>query len=134
MDDDRFLLSLRRIAEPVDASDVFLDRLYETLAGELGFRGKTSSDAEPARRPSWVRPRRVHRLAWLAAAALLALAIAGSAGLIAALLERSKPAPPPPFRDVTSYRTDPERSGIQPGPGPGDAPVLIWSVKAAGPI
>ena len=75
--------------------------------------------------------RRVHRLAWLAAAALLALAIAGGAALIAALLERSTPSP---FRDVTSYRTDPERSGIQPGPGPGDAPVLIWSRKAAGPI
>jgi outer membrane protein assembly factor BamB len=131
--DDRLLSSLRRIAEPVDASDVFLERLYETLAGELGFRGETPSVTEPARRPSRVRTRRVHRLAWLAAAALLALAIAAGAALIGALLERSAPTPFP-FRDVTSYRTDPERSGIQPGPGPGDAPVLIWSVKAAGPI
>ena len=133
MDDDRLLSSLRRIAEPVDASDVFLDRLYETLAGELGFRGKAPSDAEPARRPSWVRTRRVHRLAWLAAAALLALAIAGGAALVAALLQRTAPIPSA-FHDVTRYRTDPERSGVQPGPGPGDDPVLIWSRKAAGPI
>jgi outer membrane protein assembly factor BamB len=133
VDDDRLLSSLRRIAEPVDASDVFLDRLYEILAGELGFRGEIPIDAESSRRPSWVWTRRVHRLAWLAAAALLALAIAGGAALIAALLERPTPTPTP-FGDVTSYRTDPERSGIQPGPGPGDDPVLIWSVKAAGPI
>jgi outer membrane protein assembly factor BamB len=131
VDDDRFLSSLRRIAEPVDASDDFLDRLYENLADELGFRGKTASDAEPARRRSWVRTRRGRQLTWLAAAALLALAIAGGAALIGALLDRSTPTP---FPDVTSYRTDPERSGIQPGPGPSGDPVLIWSVKAAGPI
>jgi outer membrane protein assembly factor BamB len=134
VDDDRLLSSLRRIAEPVDASEVFLDRLYETLAGELGFRGKAPSDAEPARRPSWVRTRRVSRLTWLAAAALLALGIAVGAAVVAAFLERSTPPPPPAFSDVTSYRADPERSGVQPGPGPGDDPVLIWSVKAAGPI
>jgi outer membrane protein assembly factor BamB len=135
VDNDRLLLSLRRIAEPVEPSADFLDDLYETLAAELGFRGRTSSGWVPEMRlPARARPRRVRRSAWLAAAALLALAIVGGAALIGALLDRRSTPIPPPFRDVTSYRTNPERSGVQPGPRPSGDPVLIWSTKADGPI
>lgn len=70
--DDRLISSLRRIADPVEPAPAFLDRLYETLAEELGFR------AETATRP--VPPRRFGTLAYLAASVVVAVGtvIAGS--------------------------------------------------------
>lgn len=137
MDDDRLLLSLRRVAEPVDPPAAFLDAMYETLAEELGFRGAPLRET-PALRPRprvWSgRIRRTRRIAWLVAAALVALAIVGGAILVGALLDHRVVPPVPPFRDVTTYRSDAERSGVQPGPGPIGHPVQIWSVKAKGPI
>jgi WD40 repeat protein len=96
VDDDRILAKVRRIAEPVEPRADFLDDLYESLAGELGFHG------EPARDPAhWLdrrgRPRsqRMRVLLWLAAAALLALAVLGGVAVVGALLEhRTTPAPP----------------------------------------
>lgn len=135
MDDDRLLLNLRRIAEPVDPPAAFLDAMYEALAEELGFRGRTSTGAVPARgipAPAWSG--RVRRIAWLAAAALLALGIVGGAVLIGSLFDRRTVPTPPPFNDVTTYRSDAQRSGIQPGPRPSGDPVLIWSAEANGPI
>jgi outer membrane protein assembly factor BamB len=135
VDDDRLLLNLRRIAEPVDPPAAFLDAMYEALAEELGFRGRTSTGAVPARRlpaPAWSG--RVRRIAWLAAAALLVLGIMGGAVLIGALFDRRSMPTPLPFSDVTTYRSDAQRSGIQPGPRPSGDPVLIWSAKANGPI
>ena len=93
MDDDRLLSSLRRIAEPVEPAAAFLDRLYESLADELGLHG------EPARAPvHWLghrgRPRsqRMRVYLWLAAAVLLALALVGGVALVAAVLEDRNPA------------------------------------------
>jgi hypothetical protein len=45
VDDDWLLSSLRRIAEPVEPRVDFLDRLYETLASELGFSGEPAMDS-----------------------------------------------------------------------------------------
>ena len=135
MDDDRLLLSLRRIAEPADPASAFLDDLYETLAAELGFRSDASTDSiHVTRVPATRWARRARRLAWLVAAALLALAILAGVVLVGALLERRQPPSPPPFSDVTSYRSDAQRTGVQPGPGPSGHPVVIWSAKADGPI
>lgn len=135
MDDDRLLLTLRRIAEPVDPPAAFLDTMYEALAEELGFRRGTSTGAVPARRlPAPALSGRVRRIAWLAAAALLVLGIVAGAVLIGALFDRRPIPEPPPFNDVTSYRSDAQRSGIQPGPRPSGDPVLIWAAKANGPI
>ena len=97
MDDDRLLSSLRRIAEPVEPAADFLDRLYESLADELGFHGK------PAQAPiHWLgrrgRPRsRLQPVPlWFAAAILLALAVLGGVAVVGALLEhRSAPDLPP---------------------------------------
>jgi hypothetical protein len=79
VDDDQLLLSLRRIAEPVEPPAAFLDAMYETLAEELGFRRAPLGETL-ALRP---RPRawsgRLRRHAWLVAAALVALAIVGGA-------------------------------------------------------
>jgi hypothetical protein len=92
VDDDRLLSSLRRIAEPVEPAADFLDRLYESLAAELGFHGK------PAQAPvHWLgrrgRPRsqRMRASLWLAAAVLLALALIGGVALVGAVLEDRKP-------------------------------------------
>lgn len=92
MDDDRLLSSLRRIAEPVEPAADFIDRLYESLADELGFHG------EPAQTPVyWLsrrgRPRsqRMRASLWLAAAVLLALALIGGVALVGAVLEDRKP-------------------------------------------
>jgi Tol biopolymer transport system component len=84
VDDDRLLSHLRQIADPVEPAPVFLDRLYESLAQELGFR------AEPATRPGPTR--RFGSLAYLAAAVIVAVGsvIAGSA------LLRMGPAAVPP--------------------------------------
>jgi Tol biopolymer transport system component len=88
VDDDRLISSLRRIAEPVEPSAESLDRLYESLASELGFRG------ESAHAPvHWLgrrgRPgsRRVRVPLWFAAAVLLALAALGGVALVGAMLE-----------------------------------------------
>jgi outer membrane protein assembly factor BamB len=40
----------------------------------------------------------------------------------------------PPFRDVTMYRADEARTGVQPGPGPVSDPTLVWSRKSQAPI
>jgi dipeptidyl aminopeptidase/acylaminoacyl peptidase len=97
VDDDRLLSSLRRIAEPVEPPADFLDRLYETLAGELGFSG------EPARAPVyWLGRRgrqRVRVPLWLAAALLLALALIGGVALVGALLEHRTTQDPPQVRN-----------------------------------
>jgi hypothetical protein len=92
VDDDRLLSSLRRIAEPVGPAADFIDRLYESLADELGFHGK------PAQSPvHWLgrrgRPRsqRMRVSLWLAAAVLLALALIGGVALVGAVLEDRKP-------------------------------------------
>lgn len=90
MDDDRLILGLRRIAEPVEPSGDFLDRLYESLADELGFQGRPASAHELGRRGR--RSRRMRIPLWIAAAVLLALAILGSVAVVGALLEHS-PAP-----------------------------------------
>jgi Tol biopolymer transport system component len=50
VDDDRLLSRLRDIAEPVEPAPVFLDRLYESLAQELGFRRETATRTIPTSR------------------------------------------------------------------------------------
>ena len=40
MDDDRLISSTGRIAEPSEPPADFLDRLYESLADELGLHGE----------------------------------------------------------------------------------------------
>ena len=88
MDDDRGVSSLRRIAEPVEPPADFLDRLYDSLADELGFRGK------PARarvwwlgRPDGRRSRQRHVPLWFAAAVLVALAVLAGVAAVGAYLE-----------------------------------------------
>jgi Tol biopolymer transport system component len=85
VDDDRLLSRLRRIADPVEPAPVFLDRLYETLAQELGFRPETRSETAP-------RPIPTRRFAYLAASIVVAVGtvIAGSQ------LLRPAPAAVPP--------------------------------------
>jgi hypothetical protein len=62
VDDDRLLSSLRHIADPIEPAPVFLDRLYETLAQELGFRAETAT-----------RPVATSRFAYLAALIIVAV-------------------------------------------------------------
>ena len=100
MDDDRLISSLHRIAEPVEPEPDFLDRMYETLASELGFRGEPAKDSV-----QWLglrgRPRsgRVRVPVWLAAAVLLALALLGGVALVGALLEDRTSQDPPQVRN-----------------------------------
>jgi WD40 repeat protein len=98
VDDDRLLASLRRIAEPVEPAPVFLDRLYESLASELGLHG------EPARVPvRWLgrrgrpRSRRMPVSLWFAAAVLLALAVLGGVALVGAVLDERTTIDPAPL-------------------------------------
>ena len=69
MDDDRLVSSLGRIADPIEPAPVFLDRLYETLAEELGFRAGAATRRVPT-----------FRFAYLAALIIVAVGtvIAGS--------------------------------------------------------
>jgi Tol biopolymer transport system component len=69
VDDDRLVSSLRRIADPIEPAPVFLDRLYGTLAQELGFRAETATRSVPT-----------SRFAYLAALIIVAVGtvIAGS--------------------------------------------------------
>jgi len=66
VDDDRLLSRLRRIADPVEPPPVFLDRLYETLAQELGFGPETRPETAP-------RPIPTRRFAYLAASIVVAV-------------------------------------------------------------
>jgi Tol biopolymer transport system component len=97
VDDDRILAKVRRIAEPVEPSADFLDRLYESLADELGFHGK------PAQSPvHWLdrggrRSRRMRVPLWFAAAVLLALAVLGGVALVGALFDERTTNDPAPL-------------------------------------
>jgi dipeptidyl aminopeptidase/acylaminoacyl peptidase len=89
VDDDRLVARLRRIAEPVEPSADFLARLYDELAGELGFDGAAALESVPwLGRRSRLRWQRMRVPLWLAAALLLALALIAGLALVGALLER----------------------------------------------
>lgn len=86
MDDERIVSKLRRVGDPASPDAAFLDRMYEDLAGELGFR--------PARRaaPHRSQVRTLRRLTLLAAAVLMTLAALGGALIAGAFLERQRDA------------------------------------------
>ena len=84
MDDDRILSGLRHVSDPVGPDPDFLDRMYEELAGELGFRPVGRN----ATRPSHLKTAR--RLLLLAAAVVLSLAVIGGALIAGALLDRQR--------------------------------------------
>lgn len=90
MDDERVVSGLRRVGDPVAPDPDFLDRMYENLAGELGFRPavRNSHAHRPTR--NWMlalhrsdpypRPRHAARrpaFAWLVVLGLLAAALIG---------------------------------------------------------
>jgi Tol biopolymer transport system component len=78
VDDDRLISSLRRIADPIEPAPVFLDRLYETLAVELGFRAEPATRSVPAMR----RPRSPSVTTFLRFSSLSAAAVAVVAAVI----------------------------------------------------
>jgi len=84
VDDERVVSGLRRVGDPVGPDPAFLDRMYEDLAVELGFRPTGRS----ATRPSHFHTAR--RLLLLAAVVALALAAIGGALIAGALLERQR--------------------------------------------
>jgi len=84
VDDERVVSGLRRVGDPVGPDPAFLDRMYEDLAVELGFRPTGRS----ATRPSHFNTAR--RLLLLAAVVALALAAIGGALIAGALLERQR--------------------------------------------
>jgi ABC-type amino acid transport substrate-binding protein len=84
VDEDRFVNGLRRIGDPVGPDPAFLDRMYENLAGELGFRPAIQSATRP------LHLRRVRRLLLLAAVVVLSLAVVGGALVAGAFLERQR--------------------------------------------
>ena len=92
MHDGRGLESLRRIADPAPPDPAFLDRLYEDLVGELGFRAERGA-AVP--RPGWParradRPRVARRLLLVAAVVALTTALIGGALVAGAFIERQR--------------------------------------------
>ena len=84
MNDERVVSGLRHVGDPVGPDPAFLDRMYEDLAGELGFRPASRSATRPS---PWKTAR---RLLLLAAVVVLSLAVIGGALIAGALLERQR--------------------------------------------
>ena len=117
------------------ASAAFLDRLYDDLADELGYRGAPTTPV--------VRWRAPYSLAAISAEPAAGMARrrrapgprrsspAWPSWVRCSIVGRANPVGPRRRDDVSG---DAERSGTQPGPGPTGEPVLIWSVKTDGPI
>jgi len=92
MHDGRGLESLRRIADPATPDPAFLDRLYEDLVGELGFR---VDRAPVVPRSGWLarradRPHAPRRLLLIAAVVGLTVALIGGALVAGAIIERQR--------------------------------------------
>jgi len=89
MTDERMSDILRVVGHSAEPDQAFLERLYDDLAVELGFRPTTETPVRPRR----VRPRR-SRSWWLLAAAAMLTLLGGSAliaGAAVRLLQEQRP-------------------------------------------
>lgn len=119
MDERRLLAQLDGVGGPGEPDPAFLDRMYETLADELGFRGRERAGlTKVAMSAVGIRPRaeRPYPSRVLLVAALL---IAASIGLVVgagALSDRVGPPQSPPTLLDEVRRTGRIRVAIRPDP------------------
>jgi cystine transport system substrate-binding protein len=95
MDEERLGASLRSIDVPFEPDRVFVQRLHDQLATELGLVFDGDVPLTTGRRPFGGRSRiaKARRLAWLLAAAALALVLLGGLAAIGSSFLRQSPRP-----------------------------------------